>query len=122
MSIQPSLRFNYSADAVKGFEDLGVAGSQSDEAANLLLVFMLRGNYTSWKQPIAYFLVSHSVASEDLQKMIMRILRDVHETGIEVCEESTFIFGSCANCFICRRSLQLSATWKRNRLLALWTN
>lgn len=84
MSIQPSIRFNSSADVVIGFEDLGCFKSSTDDASNQLMVFMLRGNRNAWKQPIAFFLGSHSVPPDILKKMLMKVLADVHEAGIEV--------------------------------------
>ena len=83
MSIQPSLRFNQATDQVTGFEDVGFH-KVSQTVANLFLVFMLRGNYRAWKQPIAYYFVSHSVIPAVLRQIIHHILIEVHNTGIEV--------------------------------------
>lgn len=85
MSISPALRYVKSNDSVVGFQDFGFREeTKSVDVANLLLVFMLRGNYRSWKQPIAYFLVSHSVTPDTLLRIIMRVLSELHDTGIEV--------------------------------------
>jgi hypothetical protein len=84
MSIQPALRYNPRSDKVFGFQALTDNRLPLDDVANMLLVFMLRGNLSPWKQPIAYFLVSHSVPPETLKRLLRRILCDIHDTGIEV--------------------------------------
>lgn len=84
MSIRPALRYNRSKDTIVGLEDLGEHKPPSEDTSNLLLVFMLRGNYRAWKQPVAYYLASHSVTPEVLREMLMRTLADVHAAGIEV--------------------------------------
>lgn len=83
MTIKPSVRFSYPADKAVGFEDLPFHKT-SEDVANLLVVFMLRGNYRPWKQPIGYFLVSHSISPEYLHQVILRFLCDLQDTGIEV--------------------------------------
>lgn len=84
MSTQPSFQFNPSADAVSGFEDLAGHKAAGDDASNLLMVFMLRGNHTAWKQTVAYFHVSHSIEPKVLKSMVTTILTEIHGTGIEV--------------------------------------
>ncbi|KAG8233298.1 hypothetical protein J437_LFUL013465 [Ladona fulva] len=55
MSIKTNLFYNISADEVVGFCDDGV--EKTFKVAKSVLVLMVRGISSSWKQPLAYFLL-----------------------------------------------------------------
>jgi hypothetical protein len=78
MSISPSARYLSSNDCIMGLD------FTKNEMANQLFVFMLRGIYRNWKQPIGYFLVSHSVQESQLKGWIYECIHLSHEAGINV--------------------------------------
>jgi hypothetical protein len=78
MSIAPSTRYSVQDDSVVGLDGRG------SDMANLILVFMLRGSYRNWKQPIGYHLISHSVNAPTLKSLILEGLRESHAAGIRV--------------------------------------
>lgn len=90
MSIRPCVRYDSASDSVHGFENLGNHKEPGNEVANLLFVVVLRGLRRPWKQPIAYYLASHSITPDILQRILMDILRQVHEAGIEVREQKSY--------------------------------
>ena len=81
MALEPGTRYSIADDCVIGLD------GQGSNMANLLLVFMLRGVYTNWKQPIGYFLVSHSVAVPTQHSLIVEGIHAAHECGIRVIFE-----------------------------------
>jgi hypothetical protein len=84
MAITPATRYSVQEDCVVGLDGSG------GDMANLLLVFMLRGTYKNWKQPIGYYLISHSVKAEELKSLILEGLRVAHEANIKVRYSITF--------------------------------
>jgi hypothetical protein len=52
MSIRNHLHFNQKTDSIEGFVDIGRHGRTSN-ITNHALLFMLRGLYKRWKQPVA---------------------------------------------------------------------
>lgn len=100
MSVQPALRFDQSKDFVVGFEDLRPYRTGCDEVCNLLLVFMLTGNFRSWKLPVAYYLTSHSVTPQILLQILMKTLSDIHSSGIEVTSVVCDMESQQMSCFL----------------------
>jgi hypothetical protein len=78
MAITPATRYSVQDDGVVGLDGSG------GDMANLLLVFMLRGTYKNWKQPIGYYLISHSVNAAMLKTLIFNGLRVAHEANVRV--------------------------------------
>ena len=60
MALKSALVYNNGLDIIEGFEDLGELGS-SHFVADHALAFMVRGLYTKWKQPLAYFLTAEQL-------------------------------------------------------------
>ena len=54
MAIKQSLEYSKGKDKIEGFEDLGHFG-RTDNPATEVLVFCLRGLYSTWKIPISYY-------------------------------------------------------------------
>ena len=68
MALTSALVYNNGLDIIEGLEDLGELGS-SHFVADHALAFMVRGLYTKWKQPLAYFLTAGTVRAETLQTL-----------------------------------------------------
>ena len=83
MSIKEFLQYESSSDRIEGFEDFGEVGT-SAFVANHALVFMVRGLYSKWKQPIGYFLTSGPVNKDKLNVLINLCLEKLEETGLLV--------------------------------------
>lgn len=60
ISIKQCLEYNKKLDLIEGFEDLGPLGRTAKEATHAL-VFSIRGLYSQWKIPVAYFLSRNSI-------------------------------------------------------------
>jgi len=73
MSIKKCLEYNKKLDIIEGFEDLGPLGRQPKEASHVL-VFSIRGIYSSWKYPLAYFFSHSATSGKNLQRLILYIL------------------------------------------------
>lgn len=70
MKIKNYLEYSKFLDIIEGFEDLGPLG-RSNKLAGQAMVFIIRGLYSSWKMPIAYFLPSTSVNHTDLSNLLL---------------------------------------------------
>lgn len=77
---------------IEGFEDLGSFGCSSGVATDAL-VFMVRGLFHNWKQPVAYFLSAGVVKSEKLMDILHGILDALLDVGLRVratvCDQGT---------------------------------
>lgn len=70
MKIKQFLEYSKVLDIVEGFEDLGTFGRTS-AIASQIMVFMIRGIYSSWKLPVSYFLSSMSMKATTLSEIIL---------------------------------------------------
>lgn len=68
ISIKEFLEYSKAYDFVEGFEDIGRFG-RANKSANIALVFMAKGIYSSWKFPVAYFLAHSAVKSNTLKTL-----------------------------------------------------
>ena len=84
MAIQPSARYSEAADEVVGFETGYGSQEKGEGMDNLILVFMLRGIFLPWKQPIGYHLVSHGLPPHILGQLIIEALHVTHLAGVRV--------------------------------------
>ncbi|CAH0556719.1 unnamed protein product [Brassicogethes aeneus] len=80
MSIEPSLHFNESNDTIEGFQ----YGTKTPKIADHVMVFMARGIYKKWKQPIAYFFTEHGMSAVDLAYNIKSIISALQNIGLNV--------------------------------------
>lgn len=80
MSIKEYLEYNKKLDIIEGFEDLGPLGRSTKHATHAL-VFSIRGLYSSWKFPLAYFFSHHSTNKDNLKYLINYILETLHAIG-----------------------------------------
>lgn len=83
MSIREHLQYNCSSDRIDGFEDLGHKG-RTGRVANHALVFMVRGLFRMWKQPVAYYFSHSSMRSDILAELIFFILDACCKAGLYV--------------------------------------
>ena len=83
MALKSALVYNNGLDIIEGFEDLGELGS-SHFVADHALAFMVRGLYTKWKQPLAYFLTAGTVREETLQTLTHRCLAKLEAIGLDI--------------------------------------
>jgi len=83
MKIKNFLEYNKYLDLVEGYEDLGSKG-RTNKFAGQAMVFMIRGLYSSWKLPIAYFLPSTSVKHIMLADLITEVLERLFQCGLVV--------------------------------------
>lgn len=92
ISIKEFLEYSKDFDFIEGFEDFGSYG-RSANTANICLVFMARGIYTSWKIPIAYFLAHSNVKHEILNTLIVDVLQELFNVGlfpkVIICDQGT---------------------------------
>lgn len=90
ISLDPSLHYDSKEDRIVGFEDKCCSSSTVHrEAANSMLVFMIRSISGRWKQPIGYYATKNGMASANLQKVLIKILYELHTIGLRVCPVDT---------------------------------
>lgn len=91
MKIKSFLEYSKYLDMVEGFEDLGHRG-RTNELATQAMVFMVRGLYSNWKLPLAYFLSGSSMNSLILKDLIIDVIEKCIELGFNivtlVCDRS----------------------------------
>lgn len=79
MKIKKGFDFHEKRQKVEGFEDLGSLGHNTTVATSAL-VFMVRGLFHNWKQPIAYYLtggaLNNVLLSSALDEVVKAVLRD----------------------------------------------
>lgn len=80
MSIKEYIEYNKKLDLIEGFEDLGPLG-RSEKKATHALVFSIRGLYTNWKTPVAYFFSCHLVTQDKLKHLILHVINELQVMG-----------------------------------------
>lgn len=92
MSIMKALEYSKKYDLIEGFEDLG-GKHRTNKLANYALVFLVRGLYSNWKVPVAYFLSHNSVKAENLQLLVKAVINKLFANGLlpkaVVCDQAT---------------------------------
>lgn len=82
MAIKRNLEYNKKLDIIEGFQDLGKFG-RKPVPANQALAVMIRGIYSPWKLPIAYFVSEDGVTANNLKDILTETFRKVKESGFE---------------------------------------
>ena len=72
MTIKKCLDFHPKRQIIEGFEDLESLGRNS-AVGTQVLVFMLRGLFTNWKQPLAFFVVNSTIKKYELSIILNQI-------------------------------------------------
>ncbi|XP_045477880.1 uncharacterized protein LOC123683025 [Harmonia axyridis] len=92
MSIKRNIDYNKHTDMIEGFEDLGEFGRKSSPASQAL-VLMIRGIYSTWKIPIAFFVSEDGVSCESLLLIIKKALEKLRGSKLDtigiVCDLSS---------------------------------
>lgn len=92
MKIKSFLEYSKYLDMVEGFEDLGHKG-RTKKMATQSMVFLVRGLYSTWKLPLAYFLSGSSMNSVILKDLIVDIIEKCIELGFHpvalVCDQGS---------------------------------
>lgn len=92
MSIKEALEFSRHEGYIEGFEDLGEFGRRPVSAKQVLVIFV-RGVYSDWKIPIAYYFSSTGVKADILVKIVNKNLLHLIDCGLIpmniVCDQST---------------------------------
>ena len=83
MSIKKHLNFNFFTGVIEGFEDIG-SGKRTNNVADKALVFMLRGLFSPWKIPIAFYFARDGVKTFVLKNIIKEIVLAVFKSGFIV--------------------------------------
>lgn len=84
MSIKANLFYNRGTDEVIGFEDFGNDQRAFKPALNAT-VLMIRGLYTNWKQPVAYYLHNSSCPANTLKTILHNCINALHACNLDVC-------------------------------------
>lgn len=82
MALKKTLEYNRKSDIIEGFEDLGELGRRPVPATQTL-VLMIRGIYSQWKLPIAYFVSQNGVTEESLFSIITKCLEHLKVCGFD---------------------------------------
>ncbi|XP_046391124.1 uncharacterized protein LOC124159389 [Ischnura elegans] len=83
MALRPGLQYDSQRDQIVGFEDHGTMGT-SNALAKVAMVFMARGLFSAWKQPLAYYFSASATSSEALREMLGEVLRNLTVIGLNV--------------------------------------
>ena len=90
MALKSALVYNHGLDRIEGFKDIGEPGT-SQFVADHALIFMVRGLYTKWKQPLGYFLTAGTVKPETLQTLTQSCLEKLEKIGLQtkalICDQ-----------------------------------
>lgn len=82
MALEPGLYYNSSEDCIEGFQDNGY--DRKPEFADRAMVFMARGIYKKWKQPLAYFFNGGGMKADILIKSLKDVIRRTRQAGFKV--------------------------------------
>ena len=79
------MRFKYcnEEDKIMGFEHFGES-DESDKVANHALVFMARGLFDRWKQPLAYFFAHNSSPAAKMHELVTQCIQRLRLVGFTV--------------------------------------
>ena len=83
MEIKKNLQYNRKFDLIEGFEDLGEYG-RTPNLGNKVLVFMIRGLYENYKQPLFHVVAHKAVKGKILKKLIVNALENLENAGFIV--------------------------------------
>ena len=83
MHIKKCFDFHPGKQIIEGFEDLGPLGRKL-AVGTRVLVFMVRGLFTNWKQPIAFFITKNGVTNANLGFLLDTVLDALHDTGLKI--------------------------------------
>lgn len=82
MALKPHFDYNKKKDKIIGFVNNGFR--MKSQIADHALVFMIRGIYRNYKQPICYTFCSGSTSTEELVMLLTCVIKKLKETGFNV--------------------------------------
>jgi hypothetical protein len=83
IALETGLQYNADLDCIDGLVDFG-AGDRRRNFADHALVFMIKGIYSNWKQPVCYTFCESSTPTVDSVKLIKDVVRHVRQTGLNI--------------------------------------
>lgn len=83
MSIDSLVNYDSKEDEIVGIEDFG-AGKRKPEIADHVNVFMVKGIFRQWKQPICYTFSGGPEKSQTLKGLIKDIIHECHRIGLRI--------------------------------------
>lgn len=83
IKLKSFLEYNVTQDVIEGFEDLG-ENRRKPRIANTGLVFMIRGLFSRWKQPISYYVTCGPIKGHELKILITENLEKCFNVGLSV--------------------------------------
>lgn len=105
MKIKSFLEYSKYLDMVEGFEDLGHKG-RTNKFATQATVFYVRGLYSNWKLPLAYFLTGSSMSSLILKDLIVDVIEKCTELGFNivalVCDQGSNNYSALKHLGCCK--------------------
>lgn len=83
MSIKSNLYYNSASDKIIGFEDTG-DDDRTRTIASSVLVFMVSGLASRWKQPLGFFFVGTSCSAVKVRNLLYKCLTKTTSIGLNV--------------------------------------
>ncbi|XP_076250082.1 uncharacterized protein LOC143189952 isoform X2 [Rhynchophorus ferrugineus] len=83
MYLDLGLSYNFSEDNIIGFHDLG-SGVRKPFPCDYVNVFMVKGVFKQWQQPLCYTFTDGPINAIDLKDLIKKIIRKCHECGLSI--------------------------------------
>lgn len=83
MSLNASLQYNATTDEIDGFQDFD-EDKRKPVFAEHALVFMARGVFKKWKQPVTYYLTGAGVSSAELVVLVKEVTHCLLSVGLNV--------------------------------------
>ncbi|KAL4113634.1 hypothetical protein QTP88_017219 [Uroleucon formosanum] len=93
MSLKSFLFFDFKRDEIIGFHNIG--SIKSCDIAKSVIVLMIRGLHSSWKQPIGYFFIASACTGYDLQNIIFQTVQKLANISINVLVMISDLSSSC---------------------------
>lgn len=91
MSIKKCMEYNKSLDYIEGFQDIGGEEERKKTLGTHALVIMIRGLYSKWKLPLAYFITGKGMEPEDMKRIMEESVKKVVSIGFDpkvmVCDQ-----------------------------------
>ncbi|XP_050497702.1 uncharacterized protein LOC126878851 isoform X1 [Diabrotica virgifera virgifera] len=82
MFLSTRLQYNQKEDKIEGLEDYGT--ERCPNFANYINVFMIKGIYRQWKQPICYTFSDGATKSRKLKNLIINVIEQLQNIGLTV--------------------------------------
>lgn len=82
MELSPSIHYDRKQDKITGFHDNGRKRIAS--FANHVNVFMIKGIFRHWKQPIVFTFSNGAIQSSELKLLIVSIIRQCFSAGLNI--------------------------------------